>query len=100
MTVSDIEKHDMPAGYLLHKQLRSGSRTYNSNVIAISIIRVIIVVAIWSMLLSKVSSVTPIAIAIAVLVAYALIEAYSAIRSIGMANWAMKMVEREWRNEF
>jgi len=100
VTVSDIEKHDMPASYLLHKQLRSGSHTYNSNVIAVSIIRVIIVVAIWSILLAKVSSVTPIAIAIVVLIAYALIEAYSVIRSIRMANWAMEMVEREWRNEF
>ena len=90
-----------PFSRLLYMQLESGFYKYRACLFAASLLRIGIVVVLWSILLVYMSGgPTFIALTIFALIAYAFVEVASATRRIRAAELAMAKVDRGWDRAF
>lgn len=87
----ESQKADYQAEVYLYKQLSYGAGKYRSYLLTTTLIRIVLIILIWSLIISKVIG-SPIATAITItaLIVYAFIEVAAAQGRLRAAKYAMK----------
>lgn len=92
----ETERPDYKTAVYLYEQLSNGSHRYRSYLLTTTLIRIVLVVLIWSLIISQVIG-SPIATAVTIisLIVYAFIEVISAQGRLRAAKYAMKDLKSE-----
>jgi len=91
----ESKRADYPTEVYLYKQLSYGAGRYRSYLLTTTLIRIVLIILIWSLIISKVIG-SPIATAVTItaLIVYAFIEVIAAQGRLKAAKYAMEDLQK------